>query len=278
MGMIFCRGCGHQIHESAVACPQCGAPNDTTGSGNPAPGIKTADIPDGVKGWSWGAFLLNWIWAIGNRTWIGLLAIIPYVGVIMAIILGIKGREWAWKNKQWESVEHFNAVQRKWSIWGGIITGGVIVIGIVAAIAIPAYQDYAVRSQEMDGEPEASSSAPASQMAVSVEPSPYPLPQLSFDQADFIGGMKRAQMEPHWVAHFTAYLIRPDEFWTSCVSSEASVAQEHGGMNVAAARQHGEQACQSITSQFHQCLNRTPLGNAILCLQEHINNVEMNGE
>lgn len=82
--------------------------------------------------------MLNWIWAIGNRTWIGLLAIIPYVGVIVAIILGFKGREWAWKNKKWESVEHFNAVQRKWSMWGGIVAGVILVLGIVAAIAIPA--------------------------------------------------------------------------------------------------------------------------------------------
>jgi len=25
MGMVYCRGCGAQIHESAVTCPQCGA-------------------------------------------------------------------------------------------------------------------------------------------------------------------------------------------------------------------------------------------------------------
>ena len=25
MAMVFCRGCGHQIHESALTCPQCGA-------------------------------------------------------------------------------------------------------------------------------------------------------------------------------------------------------------------------------------------------------------
>ena len=37
------------------------------------------DIPQGVKGWSWGAFLLTPFWAIGNRTWIGVLAFIPYV-------------------------------------------------------------------------------------------------------------------------------------------------------------------------------------------------------
>ena len=24
--MIFCRGCGKQIHESAISCPNCGAP------------------------------------------------------------------------------------------------------------------------------------------------------------------------------------------------------------------------------------------------------------
>jgi len=26
MGMIFCRGCGKEIHESAISCPHCGAP------------------------------------------------------------------------------------------------------------------------------------------------------------------------------------------------------------------------------------------------------------
>ena len=26
MGMVFCRGCGKQIHETAVTCPKCGAP------------------------------------------------------------------------------------------------------------------------------------------------------------------------------------------------------------------------------------------------------------
>lgn len=147
MGMIFCHGCRHQIHDSAVSCPKCGAPNAVTGSSRSS--STSVEMPDSIKGWSWGAFLLNWIWAIGNRTWIGLLALIPYVGFIMVIILGIKGREWAWKNKQWDSVEHFNEVQRKWSIWGGIITGVVFVVGLMAAIAIPAYQDYKSRAEEI---------------------------------------------------------------------------------------------------------------------------------
>ena len=104
-------------------------------------------FPDGIKGWSWGAFLLSGFWAIGNRTWIGLLAFVPYAGLIMAIILGIKGREWAWKNKEWESVEHFNRVQRKWSIWGVVVLSASFVVGLLAAIALPAYQDYSIRSK-----------------------------------------------------------------------------------------------------------------------------------
>ena len=102
--------------------------------------------PPGVKGWSWGAFLLNWIWSIGNRTWIGLLCLLPYIGFVFSIYLGIKGRELAWRNKRWDSLEHFNRVQRKWTVWGLILILGAAVIGILAAIAIPAYHDYVVRA------------------------------------------------------------------------------------------------------------------------------------
>jgi hypothetical protein len=100
---------------------------------------SNAIIPEGVKGWSWGAFLLNWIWSAFNNTWIGLLSFIPYVGFVMAIILGVKGREWAWRNKRWDSIEHFNRVQRKWSIWGAILLLVPAVIGIAAAILIPMF-------------------------------------------------------------------------------------------------------------------------------------------
>lgn len=96
--------------------------------------------PPGIKGWSWGAFLWNWIWAIFNKTWIGLLALVPYIGFVVAIYLGVKGRELAWKNKRWDSVEHFNRVQRNWTKWALIIFVGIMVIGILAAIVLPASQ------------------------------------------------------------------------------------------------------------------------------------------
>lgn len=109
-------------------------------------GMKENDFPDGVKGWSWGAFFLNWIWAGFNKSYIGLLAFFPYIGFFVAIYLGFKGRQLAWKHKKWESLEHFNRVQRKWSQWGVGLILGVAILGIVAAIALPAYQDYIARA------------------------------------------------------------------------------------------------------------------------------------
>lgn len=96
---------------------------------------KGHPIPPGVKGWSWGAFLLNLIWSIGNRTWIGLLVLVPVVGFVMNILLGVKGREWAWQNKRWESVEHFNRVQKNWSIAGLVILGGYVLFFVWAVVA-----------------------------------------------------------------------------------------------------------------------------------------------
>ena len=113
------------------------------GENNSGGGSSTVP-PPGVKGWSWGAFLLSWIWAGFNRTYIGLFALTPYVGFLVAIYLGVQGRELAWRNKRWESLEHFNRVQRRWSLWG-LIVPGMALLGIVAAILIPAYQQYARR-------------------------------------------------------------------------------------------------------------------------------------
>lgn len=86
--------------------------DNTSGQG------KAASVPEELRGWSWGAFLLNWIWGLFNRTWIALAIFIPLVGFVLWIILGLKGNEWAWRNKRWDDVEHFKRVQRKWAIAG----------------------------------------------------------------------------------------------------------------------------------------------------------------
>ena len=56
---------------------------------------KGTELPDELKGLNWGAFLLNWIWGLGNRTYIALLALIPLVNFVMMFVLLFKGNKWA---------------------------------------------------------------------------------------------------------------------------------------------------------------------------------------
>ena len=71
-----------------------------------------------MQGWNWGAFLLPIIWGPFNEVWLALLALIPLGSFIMPIILGIKGNEWAWQSKHWDSIEQFKKTQHKWAVWG----------------------------------------------------------------------------------------------------------------------------------------------------------------
>ena len=179
MGMTACRGCGKELHDSARVCPQCGA---------------VQGPPNAVKGWSWGAFLLNGIWAIGNNTWIGLLAFIPALGLIMALILGFKGREWAWKNKQWNDIEHFNRVQRKWSLWGVACYVGAFVIGIVAGILVPQYQEYENKRSMREELSKPAAAVESSTQPTAVAPKAQePVPSVPGSSS--IAGLWRGQLE-----------------------------------------------------------------------------------
>ena len=90
------------------------------------------EIPPEIKGWNWGAFLLNWIWGIGNNTYIAFLMFVPFINIVMPFVLGAKGNAWAWQNKKWDSIEHFKSVQRKWCRWSLVVV--VVVICIFIAI------------------------------------------------------------------------------------------------------------------------------------------------
>ncbi len=132
---MYCQQCGKVNQDMAKFCSQCGnslnqveahpfieSVADQIDSAPMSIQRNQVRIPPGVKGWSWGAFVFGWFWAVCNKTWIGLLALLPGIGFVMHIILGFKGREWAWQNDQWDSVEHFQKVQRRWSLWAiGIV-------------------------------------------------------------------------------------------------------------------------------------------------------------
>jgi Cytochrome oxidase complex assembly protein 1 len=100
--------------------------DNTSGQG------KHAQVPAEIDRWNWGAFLLNWIWGLGNDTYIALLMFIPVVNVVMMFVLGARGSAWAWRNRPWRDVAHFRRVQRNWAIWGIVLWAaciGFIAIG-----------------------------------------------------------------------------------------------------------------------------------------------------
>jgi len=82
---------------------------------------KASVLPPELKGWNWGAFLLSWIWGIGNSTYIALLMFVPLVNIVMMFVLGAKGNKWAWQNRTWRDVDQFRRTQRKWAISGIVL-------------------------------------------------------------------------------------------------------------------------------------------------------------
>ncbi|MHC5719560.1 MAG: serine/threonine protein kinase, partial [Nostoc sp.] len=92
-------------------------------------GIKNQNetVPEEILGWNWGAFLMPWLWMWPNQVWYGLFCFMPNVWWLMAIALGAKGNEWAWKSRRWRSIEQFKAHQRGWAI-AGLLIGAPISI------------------------------------------------------------------------------------------------------------------------------------------------------
>jgi len=126
-----------QSAKQALYALEAGMPLDTnTGSPVMKPAVAVSHsrdgnlwdtsepIPDEIRGWNWGAFLLPWLWPFTNRVWVGLASWIPNVPwiLIVAIALGANGNEWAWRSRKWRSIEQFKAHQRGWAI-AGILVG-----------------------------------------------------------------------------------------------------------------------------------------------------------
>ena len=148
-GRYVCPECKVTI-DGQIFCNQC---LDAKLKGGARPGLapsgasytsglgSLSQIPPEIRGWNWGGFLLTWIWGIGNNVWISfitLCGIVPYVGWIvsltMSIILGVRGNEWAWQNKRWDSIEHFKKTQRTWMWWGvGML---LLQIALIAAVTV----------------------------------------------------------------------------------------------------------------------------------------------
>jgi hypothetical protein len=114
--------------------------------GAQAPGNMIPE--DLMKRWSWGGFLLGWLWVFwnGNTTmkWINVGCIVfgfftaGIPGLAFAIFCGIKGNRIAARDRSFASTAEYVAVQRAWAKAGVIILivsiGLGLILGIVSVI------------------------------------------------------------------------------------------------------------------------------------------------
>ena len=117
-----CPFCNAEIDANAKKCKYCG---EWVSS-------KEDDLPQELKHFNWGAFLMNWIWGIMHKKYITLLyfpaCLIPVIGPIaISIWFGFAGNKWAWESKSWESIEKFNECQQSWvKLWFILAVLGLI--------------------------------------------------------------------------------------------------------------------------------------------------------
>jgi hypothetical protein len=147
--LVPCPACNTSVSSQAISCPRCGQPLSNRSNGSPGAIAvndsgkgKLSTMPAALSGFNWGAFLFGPFWAVFNNTWIGLLALIPGIGFIVQIILGVKGNEWAWQNRRWDSIEHFFGAQRNWALWGAVLLATVVALGTIYYLGI------GIRSQQ----------------------------------------------------------------------------------------------------------------------------------
>ena len=148
--MVACRGCEQQIHKTAAACPHCGASQRSRGYKSKA----TAGVLAIFLGWLgvhrfylgqwWGVFYLLLCWTLIP----GLVALVEGVSFLTR------------KQETWDDQHNFGMPASSGEgantpILILLIVGAglfaMTVIGILAAIAIPASQDYATMGRLQEG-------------------------------------------------------------------------------------------------------------------------------
>jgi hypothetical protein len=82
----------------------------------PAASESFRQLQEELEKFCWGGLLWGPWWAIYHRIWIGLLGFVPILGLGVALLLGFKGRRWAWERGSYASLTRFRRAQRWWVV------------------------------------------------------------------------------------------------------------------------------------------------------------------
>lgn len=143
--MVYCQGCGKEIHRTAATCPHCGISRlrgkrykSKTAAGLFAIFFGGLGVHRFYLGQWWGIFYILF-------ACIGVSQLVSFVEGIVILCRD----QVAWDEEYNDGVPSDGR-----SSSGGIVIaiiaavfGGIAIIGILAAIAIPAYQDYVMRAK-----------------------------------------------------------------------------------------------------------------------------------
>lgn len=94
--------------------------------------------PEVASRWNWGALLFCPLWSLGNRVYLGLLSLVPVVGLVVPFIVAYKGGRLSWERNPWRDADQFVAVQRAWLLWALAILATYFLAVLLYALSEPA--------------------------------------------------------------------------------------------------------------------------------------------
>lgn len=99
-------------------------------------------VPHEINKWNWGAFMFNWMWGVGNKTYLPLLSLIPVFGFFWNFVVGFKGNAWAWEEGNYElkDLDTFKKIQATWNLAG--LVNFIVSLAIVLVYGLFVYSTF----------------------------------------------------------------------------------------------------------------------------------------
>jgi len=139
--MVFCRECGNSMHRENKRCDKCGAVQQI--------GPGRGKVAAGFLAFFLGAFGIHRFY-LGQWWGVFYILLMPFgisglVSLVEAIVF------WCTSQEKWNEKYGHLPPANGWLIFAIAILPIIAFIGILAAIALPAYQDYTFRAKVHEG-------------------------------------------------------------------------------------------------------------------------------